>query len=96
MLREIDEQLTARCADIAIVPVGVGSLAQAVVAHAKAAGRSTLVITVEPDTAACLRQSLSAGHITPVGVSPQAKPSAPSSFCCTFTEVTSFPTLYAH
>jgi diaminopropionate ammonia-lyase len=48
------------------VPVGVGSLAQACVAHYRAAeptGRATVaVLAVEPDTAACLLASLRAGR----------------------------------
>lgn len=50
-----------------MVPVGVGSLAQAVTSHSKAACafRKT-IITVEPDTAACLWKSLEAGTSTSV------------------------------
>ncbi|GBE86848.1 tryptophan synthase beta subunit-like PLP-dependent enzyme [Sparassis latifolia] len=63
VLAEVDEQVASltrgKFADVVIVPVGVGSLAQAVVAHYKHQGRATTVITVEPDTAACLRKSLS-------------------------------------
>lgn len=59
LLAEIDEQLGRR-PDLVAVPVGVGSLAQAVVVHYRGGG-STAVLSVEPDTAACVLASLSAG-----------------------------------
>ncbi|KAF4868682.1 Diaminopropionate ammonia-lyase [Colletotrichum siamense] len=49
-----------------VSPVGVGSLAHAVVSHCKSAGREHAVLTVEPDTAPCLWKSLRAGE--PVSV----------------------------
>ena len=61
MMSEIDEQLNHENIDLVVVPVGVGSLAQAVVTHSKAAERSTAVLTVEPESAACLRASLATG-----------------------------------
>ncbi|KAK8917402.1 hypothetical protein H634G_09023 [Metarhizium anisopliae BRIP 53293] len=60
MLREIDSQLNGTEADLIISPVGVGSLAQAVVSHYKRKACKTAVMTVEPDTAACLYKSLRA------------------------------------
>jgi len=77
---ETDTQLAAAGAAppaLVVVPVGVGSLAQAAVAHYRAAdtppgepaadpGRRTALLAVEPDTAACLLASLQAG--TPVSV----------------------------
>ena len=61
MLAEIDDEL-GRAPDLVVVPVGVGSLAQAVVSHYRRTpvGR-TAVLSVEPDTAACLLASLAAG-----------------------------------
>ncbi|KAJ6581640.1 tryptophan synthase beta subunit-like PLP-dependent enzyme [Mycena capillaripes] len=65
MLHEIDTQLHSTQADLVVTPVGVGSLASAVVTHYKAANSSrrpkTAILTVEPDTAACLYTSLAAG-----------------------------------
>ncbi|KAL2753399.1 hypothetical protein ACRALDRAFT_1072102 [Sodiomyces alcalophilus JCM 7366] len=61
MLKEVDEQLLNSHPDVVISPVGVGSFAQAVVAHYKSPGKNTKVVTVEPDTAACLWKSLSRG-----------------------------------
>lgn len=66
---EIDQQIyeaVGRNPDLIIVPVGVGSLAQATVAHFKHKERSPIVLTVEPDTAACLKTSLEKGHKTTV------------------------------
>ena len=53
----------------AIVPVGCGSIAQAVTKHFKSATREsyeTRVIAVEPTTAACLKSSLEAGKMSKV------------------------------
>jgi diaminopropionate ammonia-lyase len=68
LLGEIDAQLAERGLpgpDLVSVPVGVGSLAQAVVTHYRAAvsreRRSPSVLAVEPDTAACLLASLQQG-----------------------------------
>lgn len=60
MPAEIDEAL-GRSPDLVVVPVGVGSLAQAVVAHYRRDAGGTRVLSVEPDTAAGLLASLSAG-----------------------------------
>ncbi|KAK0392793.1 hypothetical protein NLU13_2288 [Sarocladium strictum] len=59
MLRELDDQIGSRHVDLVITPVGVGSFAQAVVSHFKSASHPTAsILTVEPDTAACLWKSL--------------------------------------
>ena len=63
---EIDEALGGARPDLVVVPVGVGSLAQAVIAHYKA-GAGTAILSVEPDSAACVLASLRAGE--PVTVS---------------------------
>ena len=71
---EVDVQLGA-LPDLVVVPVGVGSLAEAVVRHYRRPGiRHPAVLAVEPDTAACLLASLSAGHLTtvPTGATPMA------------------------
>ncbi|KAJ3938785.1 uncharacterized protein N0V96_010889 [Colletotrichum fioriniae] len=44
-----------------VTPVGVGSLAHAVVSHCKSEERHCAVLSVEPDTAPCLWTSLTAG-----------------------------------
>lgn len=66
LLAEIDESL-GDPPDLIVVPVGVGSLAEAVVRHARQPGaRHSRVLAVEPDTAACVLASLLAG--TPIEV----------------------------
>ena len=67
MLHEVDDELD-RAPDLVVVPVGVGSLAEAVLTHYR---RPSLpvrpaVLAVEPDVAACVLPSLRAG--TPVEV----------------------------
>ena len=68
LLSETEEQLKEQDlrANLIITPVGVGSLAHAVVRHCKSKDRQCAVMSVEPDTAACLYQSLVAGKSTPV------------------------------
>ncbi|MCP2246622.1 pyridoxal-phosphate dependent enzyme [Lentzea aerocolonigenes] len=62
LLEEIDAELGG-LPDLVVVPVGVGSLAEAVVRHHRRPGaRHPGVLAVEPDTAACLVASLSAGR----------------------------------
>ena len=67
MLEEVDAQLGGTPPDLVAVPVGVGSLAEAVVRHYRRPGAAhPAVLSVEPDTAACLLASLAAGHPTTV------------------------------
>jgi diaminopropionate ammonia-lyase len=73
LLGEIEAQLEEHGVpgpDLISVPVGVGSLAQAVVTHHRAGPRGRhvrpAVLAVEPDTAACLLASLQHGAPTPV------------------------------
>jgi diaminopropionate ammonia-lyase len=98
MLDESDEQVIERTGGVptthAIVPVGVGSIAQAVTQHFKSSERSTCpakVITVEPDTAASLKTSLEAGKIITV-------PTEDSIMCgmnCGTVSTTAWPVLRA-
>ena len=74
LCREVDDQLRAAGAagtpGLVAVPVGVGSLAQAVVAHYRAgpAGSAApaAVLGVQADTAPCVLTSLLAGRLTTV------------------------------
>ncbi|KFY37649.1 hypothetical protein V494_04661 [Pseudogymnoascus sp. VKM F-4513 (FW-928)] len=68
MLHEVDSQLAEQGLEptTIITPVGVGSLATAVVTHAKSRGHPVTVLAVEPDTAGCLHTSLRAGETTTV------------------------------
>ncbi|CAI6087068.1 unnamed protein product [Clonostachys chloroleuca] len=70
MLLELDSQLGGRNADLVICPVGVGSFAQAVVSHVKQDGRATSMVTVEPDSAACLWKCLRKDLFAPIETSP--------------------------
>jgi diaminopropionate ammonia-lyase len=66
LLEEVDEELGA-APDLIAVPVGVGSLLEAVVRHHRRPDAPhPSVLSVEPDTAACVLASLHAGH--PVAV----------------------------
>ena len=56
-------ETAGRPADVVICPVGVGSLAQAVLTHYKKSDRSTALLAVEADTAPCLLESLKLGSI---------------------------------
>jgi diaminopropionate ammonia-lyase len=65
LLHEVDTQLASQgaAADLVAVPVGVGSLAEAVVRHYRQPNRRRpRVLSVEPDTAACVLASLHAGR----------------------------------
>jgi diaminopropionate ammonia-lyase len=72
LFAEIDTQLAdlnESGPDAVFVPVGVGSLAQAATAHYRSSNRvdtNTALICVEPDTAACVQQSLRRGDLTSV------------------------------
>lgn len=69
MLFETDEQLKELDfgpVTHAIASVGVGSWAQAVAMHYKSKDPAAFVTAVEPDSAACLHASLTAGEITPI------------------------------
>lgn len=62
LLEEVDEQLGG-APDLVAVPVGVGSLAEAVVRyHRRPDAPHPSVLSVEPDTAACVLASLLAGE----------------------------------
>jgi diaminopropionate ammonia-lyase len=65
LLTEIDDEFAAggRRPELVVVPVGVGSLAEAVVRHYRRPdGPRPAVLSVEPETAACVLASLSAGR----------------------------------
>jgi diaminopropionate ammonia-lyase len=71
LFAEIDEQLAAGGhgdASVVVVPTGVGSLLSAAVQHHRAPSRrtGTAVLAVEPDSAACVLESLRAGRPTTV------------------------------
>ncbi|KAK1492471.1 diaminopropionate ammonia-lyase [Colletotrichum tamarilloi] len=63
LVREAEQQVADHGLKptLMVTPVGVGSLAHAVVSHCKSDGRDCAVLSVEPDTAPCLWTSLTAG-----------------------------------
>jgi diaminopropionate ammonia-lyase len=72
LLDEVDTQLGG-APDLVAVPVGVGSLAEAVVRHYRRPGTGhPSVLSVEPDTAACALASLAAGRPTTVATAATA------------------------
>ncbi|EMC95697.1 hypothetical protein BAUCODRAFT_71605 [Baudoinia panamericana UAMH 10762] len=71
ILRETDRQVTSMTGNyslpkLAFVSVGVGSWAHAVVEHYQADELANEVVSVEPDTAACLKESLLCGALTSI------------------------------
>ncbi|KAI9866641.1 MAG: hypothetical protein M1813_001193 [Trichoglossum hirsutum] len=69
MMLETEQQVlnaTGGTVDVAITPVGVGSLAQSVVSYWKGKPYPCTIVTVEPDSAACLKSSLTTGTPTPI------------------------------
>jgi diaminopropionate ammonia-lyase len=88
LFAELDAQLTATGAgapSLVTVPVGVGSLAQAAVAHYRStAEQRGAVLSVEPVAAACLLASLRAG--TPVTV-PTANTIMTGLYCGTVSSL---------
>ncbi|KAL5046337.1 hypothetical protein BDW71DRAFT_207412 [Aspergillus fruticulosus] len=71
MMLEIENQLAemALRATVMVTPVGVGSLANTVSTFCKSRKDPISVVAVEPDTAACLQDSLLAGKLTPIETS---------------------------
>ncbi|KAJ5156633.1 hypothetical protein N7492_009436 [Penicillium capsulatum] len=70
MMAEAEEQVSQHelSTSMMVTPVGVGSLAHAVVKHCKS--RNTSVVAVEPDSAPCLSASLRAGKPVTVNTIP--------------------------
>ncbi|UNI24357.1 Diaminopropionate ammonia-lyase [Purpureocillium takamizusanense] len=66
MMREIDTQLKDSPPSLVVCPAGVGSFAQSVVSHFKRQGSRAKVMTVEPDTAACVYKSIRSDELVTV------------------------------
>lgn len=96
LFSEIDDALgDLRIAgpDLVSCPVGVGSLAQALVEHYRTAGTSApILLSAEPDTAACIVQSLEAGRPVVVDTS---YPSIMSGLNCGTPSQLGWPVLHA-
>ncbi|KAL5339957.1 tryptophan synthase beta subunit-like PLP-dependent enzyme [Aspergillus crustosus] len=71
MMAEIESQLRSLDlrATVMVTPVGVGSLANTVATFCKSRDDGISVVAVEPDTAACLQESLLEGKLTPIETS---------------------------
>ncbi|WP_427008622.1 diaminopropionate ammonia-lyase [Pseudarthrobacter sp. H2] len=93
---EIDEALTQSGyagADLVACPVGVGSLAHALVDHYRTPGNAApSLLSVEPETAACVAQSLLAGRPVVVDTS---YPSIMSGLNCGTPSEMGWPALLA-
>jgi diaminopropionate ammonia-lyase family len=79
--------------DLVVCPVGVGSLAQALVEHYRSPGNAApALLSTEPDTAACIAQSLQAGKPVVVDTS---YPSIMSGLNCGTPSELGWPALMA-
>ena len=69
LFAEADEQLAQQGlppATLVTAPTGVGALAEAAIDHYRRGDHRPTVLVVEPDTAACVMESLHAGHTVEV------------------------------
>lgn len=93
---EIDDalqELDTAGPDLVVCPVGVGSLAQALVEHYRSPGNAApALLSTEPDTAACIAQSLQAGKPVVVDTS---YPSIMSGLNCGTPSELGWPALMA-
>ncbi|HEX8095832.1 pyridoxal-phosphate dependent enzyme [Jatrophihabitans sp.] len=91
MFVEIDEQLGDTALDLLVVPVGVGSLAQAAVGHYRRPGirHPPALLSVEPERAACLLRSLQRDEPVTVATSPTIM----TGLCCETPSVAAWPYL---
>ena len=95
MFDEIEEQLLDitgdKKIDYVVTPVGAGSLAAATVTHFQRTPRTVkpAIVTVEPDSAACMRASLEAGKMASVN----ATYTICTGMCCGTLSVVAFPIL---
>lgn len=93
MLRETDRQVAAatsgKKASLAFASVGVGSWAHAVVAHYKAASPNNKIVAVEPDIAACFKESLHCGEITSINTGETIM----NGMCCGTPSLIAWPIL---
>ena len=89
LFAELDEQLADL--DLLVVPVGVGSLAQAAVAHYRRPGieRAPALLAVEPDRASCLLASLRQDERVSIVTSPTVM----TGLCCETASASAWPYL---
>jgi diaminopropionate ammonia-lyase len=91
MFVELDEQLGNVDLDLLVVPVGVGSLAQAAIGHYRRAGigHPPALLAVEPDGAACALRSLQQDELVTIATSPTIM----AGLCCTTASPAAWPYL---
>jgi diaminopropionate ammonia-lyase len=93
MLRETDRQVAiltgGKLPDICFASVGVGSWAHSVVEHYKSTRPSSKIITVEPEVAACLKESLHCGELTGI----QTGETIMNGMCCGTPSTIAWPIL---
>jgi diaminopropionate ammonia-lyase len=91
LFTELDEQLGDTFLDLLVVPVGVGSLAQAAIGHYRRPGieQPPALLSVEPDRAACALASLQRDELTSVTTSPTVM----AGLCCETPSAAAWPYL---
>lgn len=91
LFAELDEQLGDTALDLLVVPVGVGSLAQAAIGHYRRPGIEDppALLSVEPDRAACALASLHSDELTSVATSPTVM----AGLCCETPSAAAWPYL---
>ncbi|GAA2619169.1 diaminopropionate ammonia-lyase [Actinomadura fulvescens] len=93
LFAEVDAQLQAAGAGpagLVAVPVGVGSLAQAAVAHYRSAPDGPTLLSVEPETAASVLASLALGRLT---TTPETGPTIMAGLNCATPSSLAWPYL---
>ncbi|HEV2885366.1 MAG TPA: pyridoxal-phosphate dependent enzyme [Jatrophihabitans sp.] len=88
---ELDEQMGDTALDLLVVPVGVGSLAQAAIGHYRRPGiqNPPALLSVEPDRAACALASLQQDELTSITTSPTVM----AGLCCETPSAAAWPYL---
>ena len=64
--RQLEQQTGGKSANLALVSVGVGSWAHAVVGHYKSRSRDNRIVAVEPEAAPSFKESLHCGQSTSI------------------------------
>jgi len=91
LFAEIDQQLAETGLDLLVVPVGVGSLAQAALGHYRRPGieHPPALLSVEPDRAACALASLRQDELTSIATLPTVM----AGLCCETPSAAAWPYL---
>lgn len=91
LFAELDEQLGGSGLELLVVPVGVGSLAQAAIGHYRRPGIEDppALLSVEPDRAACALASLRRDELTSIATTPTVM----AGLCCETPSAAAWPFL---